>query len=158
MKKKIQAWRYPHSLHSLLSFLDGRKVCSLVPWPAGPRGLSGRFCKQSRVLHGSPPSLSLTMGNHSPNDQHPALTPNTSVPSSRTQEFRMQRCFEHLMQVVHVSRTYDLENWFPLIMLCSIVQEICLTTRGEVKNDVIIMEPLISRVTVPFQVENSNIS
>lgn len=86
----------------------------------------------------------------------PVLTPNTSVPSSCTQEFRMQRYFEHLMQVVCVSRTYDLENWFPLISLCSIVQEICLTTRGEVKNDVIVMEPLISMVTVLFQVENSN--
>lgn len=60
------------------------------------------------------------------------------------------------MQVVCVSRTYDLENLFPLITLCSIVQEICLTIRGEVKNDVIIMEPLISTVTVLFQVENCN--
>lgn len=31
-----------------------------------------------------------------------------------------------------------------------------LNYKGEVKNDVIVMEPLISTVTVLFQVENSN--
>jgi len=69
----------------------------------------------------------------------------------------MQRYFKHLVQVVCVSRTSDLENRFLLIALCSVVLE-RLTTRAEVKNDVIIIKPLISTVTVLFQVENSNSS
>ena len=137
--------------------LGERKLLSLVPCPDGPRVVCGSFPRQSRILHGSSPSAFLIMSNHSANTQHPALTPDTSVPSSSTQAFRMQRYFKHLVQVVCVSRTSDLENRFLLIALCSVVLE-RLTTRAEVKNDVIIIKPLISTVTVLFQVENSNSS
>lgn len=125
----------------------------LVPCPAGLRGRGSYFCRQSKILHGSSPSLSIIMCFHFPSVQlllqmlllpHPAL------------EFRMHRYFEHLMQVVCVSKTEDLESLFPLITLCFIVHKICLTTRDEVKNDVIVMEPLISTVTVNIQVENCN--
>lgn len=59
--------------------LGERKVRSWVPCPAGPRGVSASFCRQSRVLHGSSPFLSFIMCNHSPNGQYLALTPNTSL-------------------------------------------------------------------------------
>lgn len=140
MKKRIQAWRSLTSWYLVLLGSGEGEATS-----AG----RARFC-----MAPLPPFLSLcaTISSMSSTQlllqmlplPHPAL------------EFRMQRYFEHLMQVVCVSRTLDLEDWFPLITLCSIVHEIHLTTRDEVKNDVIVMEPLISTVTVNIQVENCN--
>lgn len=117
---------------------------------SGPRELSSGFCRQSRVLCGC---LLLIVCLHSPSARHPALIRDTSAPL-RVKDAKI--FWAPRVGGLYASRSYDLANWFPLIKHCCIIQKMYLTVRGKVRNDVIIMEPLISTVTVLFQVENGN--
>lgn len=117
---------------------------------SGPRELSSGFCRQSRVLRGC---LLLIVCLHSPSARHPALIRDTSAPL-RVKDAKI--FWAPRVGGLYASRSYDLANWFPLIKHCCIIQKMYLTVRGKVRNDVIIMEPLISTVTVLFQVENGN--